>query len=170
MWKGIIKAIVGVAIGIFGITSINTTLSTIDTTTMLPATRNMISVFPLLYAALVIVGIFQSFVGIQEVVVYYKWEAFGNRLKEAYVAKFGYSNSGFNEEVDTHILGMRTMGGKSPTKEMYEDWLKRMARFVEVPFAVPEEEHLSEEEKTEQFTETDGEEETELASVGDEEE
>lgn len=86
--------------------------------------------------------------------VYLKnWEAFGNRLKEAYIAKFGYANSSFDEEIDNHVRIMQTMGKgfEMGTKEAAEDWLKRMAHMVEVPYIIPEEECLPESKKTEQF-------------------
>ncbi len=84
---------------------------------------------------------------------YKKWRAFGTRLKEAYTAKFGYPNPGFEQEVDQHIKAMEALG-HGYTKSIDEDWLKRMAKFVEVPWAIPEEERLSEVEKTEQYDET----------------
>ncbi len=75
------------------------------------------------------------------------WNAYGNRLKTAYEAKFGYPNPEFNKMVDQHVKIMESMG-KGYTKDMAEDWIKQMAKFVEVPFAVPTEERLSEKNKT----------------------
>jgi hypothetical protein len=86
-------------------------------------------------------------------VVYYryqKWGAFGNRMKAAYSSKFGGDNPAFSQEVDQHIKAMQALG-KGTTKTINEEWLKRMAKFVEIPYVVPEEEILSEIEKTEQF-------------------
>jgi len=75
------------------------------------------------------------------------WKAFGNRLKVAYEAKFGYPNPEFNKMVDQHIKIMESMG-RGYTKGIAEDWLKQMAKFTEVPFAVPDEERLTEGSKT----------------------
>ncbi len=103
-----------------------------------------------------VIGAFLVIMGGTEVykyIKYKKWRAFGNRLKEAYTAKFGYPNPGFEQEVDQHIRAMEALG-HGYTKSLDEDWLKRMAKFVEVPWAIPEEERLSEVEKTEQYDET----------------
>ena len=108
---------------------------------------------PVVVALAGVIGMFLALVGGMEVykyVKYKKWETFGNRLKEAYTAKFGYPNPAFEKEVDQHVLAMRALG-KGDTKAVNEDWLRRMAKFVEVPWAVPEEEHLTEVEKTNEF-------------------
>lgn len=76
-----------------------------------------------------------------------KWKAFGNRIKVAYSAKFCGENTAFTEEVDQLILAMESLGNGA-TKKTQLGRLKRLAKFVEVPFAVPEEDRLSEEEKT----------------------
>lgn len=78
------------------------------------------------------------------------WNAYGNRLKEAYSAKFGEDNPAFGDEVDGHIKVMKSLG-RGYTKSVHLDKLKRLSSFVEVPFNVPEEDRLSEEEKTRAF-------------------
>ena len=94
-----------------------------------------------------ILGLSKGLPGRMVVEYYLHWNAFGNRLKVAYEAKFGYPNPEFNKEVDQHIKIMESMG-KGYVKEIAEDWLKRMAKFVGVPFAVPAEERMSEMDKT----------------------
>lgn len=87
---------------------------------------------------------------IRKYIKYKRWDSFGNRMKVAYEAKFGYSNSAFNKEVDQHVLAMRALG-KGYTKDIDKAWMKRMAKFVEVPFIIPEEEKLAEVDKTRSF-------------------
>jgi len=79
-----------------------------------------------------------------------RWDQFGERMKVAYEAKFGFSSSDFNNQVDSHVKAMRALG-KGYTKSVDMDWMKRMAKFVEVPWAIPEEEKWSETEKTRRF-------------------
>jgi hypothetical protein len=57
----------------------------------------------------------------------------------------------FDEAVDQHVLAMKALG-KGYTKGVNKEWMKRMAKFVEVPFVIPEEERLSEEDKTRSFS------------------
>ena len=64
---------------------------------------------------------------------YFSWGAYGKRLKLAYAAKFFGDNSGFDQEVDARIAIMRVMGN-GDTKVLAEEWLKKMARFVEIPW------------------------------------
>lgn len=78
------------------------------------------------------------------------WNAYSNRLKEAYSAKFGENNPAFGDEVDGHIKVMKSLG-RGYTKSVHLDKLKRLSSFVEVPFIIPEEDHLPEEEKTRAF-------------------
>ena len=87
---------------------------------------------------------------------YLNWRAFGHRLKKGYIAKFGPGGESkvFSEEVDMHIKAMRGLG-PGYTKDLNRDWLRRMADFVEVPFAIPEEDYLSETEKTRRFDDAD---------------
>lgn len=63
----------------------------------------------------------------------FSWLRYGKRMKRAYASKFGYDNSGFNQEVDTRIEIMRTQG-KGTTRTLSQDWLKRNAQFVEIPW------------------------------------
>ncbi len=153
MKKKIIYAIIELIIGIVGCWLLLNSVQSINgDPAMLSSTKFAASVLSFAYVVLVIgsiIGVFRHGV---EIVRYYKWSAFGNRLKIGYVAKFGYSNPAFNDEVDNHIRTMRVMvKTEQGTRKLAEDWLKRMAHMVEVPFAVPEEEHLSEEQKTEEF-------------------
>ncbi len=78
------------------------------------------------------------------------WNAYGNRLKEAYSAKFGENNPAFGDEVDGHIKVMKSLG-RGYTKSVHLDKLKRLSSFVEVPFIIPEEDGLTEEQKTRAF-------------------
>lgn len=78
------------------------------------------------------------------------WTAFGNRLKAAYSAKFSGENPAFSEEVDAHIKVMKSLG-RGHTKSVHMGKLKRLSAFVEVPFRIPEEDCLPEEEKTRAF-------------------
>ena len=78
------------------------------------------------------------------------WSAFGNRLKVAYSAKFNGESPAFSEEVDAHIKVMKSLG-RGHTKSVHMDKLKRLSAFVEVPFRIPEEDCLPEEEKTRAF-------------------
>lgn len=107
---------------------------------------------PLMFSTVITLTIVKSVGGVGYVVKrYYRmWDAFGSRLKEAYSVKFGGENSAFNDEVDMHIKGMKTLG-RGYTRKIHKDWLKRMAKFVEIPWAIPEEEYFSEGEKTAQF-------------------
>jgi hypothetical protein len=58
------------------------------------------------------------------------WEAYGNRLKEAYSAKFGGENKGFNDEVNNRIVIMQKLK-HGFTNTIAYDWLKRMKKFTE---------------------------------------
>lgn len=58
------------------------------------------------------------------------WSSYGQRLKNAYSAKFGGENAGFNDEVDKRIEIMRHLKrGFSHT--IARDWLRRMKGFTE---------------------------------------
>lgn len=59
-----------------------------------------------------------------------KWDIYANRLKDAYSAKFGGENSGFNQEVDLRIKVMQH-NRNGFTHTIARDWLKRMERFTE---------------------------------------
>ena len=59
-----------------------------------------------------------------------QWDIYGQQLKDAYTAKFGGQNTGFNSEVDKRISIMNH-NGKGFTRSLAYDWLKRMNRFTE---------------------------------------
>lgn len=61
------------------------------------------------------------------------WDSFGIRLKVAYSAKYGGKNPAFNEEVDRHIATVKALGN-GYTRAITMDWLKRVARMVEISF------------------------------------
>jgi len=111
---------------------------------------------PLVYGVMIIFVVFATIFGGKAVVEYIKykrWDDFGNRLKLAYTAKFGGENPAFNQEVDAMILQCKTMkkGIGNDTKRSAEMRLKQYAHMCEIPFVIPEEEHLSEVEKTAEF-------------------
>jgi hypothetical protein len=58
------------------------------------------------------------------------WDKHAQELKEAYSAKFGGENTGFNDEVDKHILIMKKLGN-SFTRTLAWEWLKRMDKFTD---------------------------------------
>ena len=87
---------------------------------------------------------------VQKYIRYKRWDDFGNRLKVAYAAKFGGKNPAFDEKVEQDILAVKALG-KGFTKSINMDNLKALAKFVEVPFIIPEEEYLSEKDKTKSF-------------------
>lgn len=59
-----------------------------------------------------------------------KWQIYGQQLKDAYSAKFGGENKGFNEEIDKRILVMQRLR-TGFTHTIARDWLKRMESFTE---------------------------------------
>ena len=136
---------------------INQEVSTISTTNGYSSSVvGMAQTLPLMYIACIILVVVASIFGgkaVIEYVRYKKWEDFGNRLKLAYAAKFGGENSAFNKEIDDMVLQCKTMkkGIGDSTKSNAEMRLKRYAHMVEVPYIIPEEEHLSEVEKTEEL-------------------
>jgi hypothetical protein len=112
------------------------------------------TVVPIVLSCCVIVGVFLFMNGdsvVRKYIRYKRWDSFGNRMKVAYSAKFGGRNPAFDEAVDQHVLAMKSLG-KGYTKTIDKEWMKRMAKFVEVPFVIPEEERLSEEDKTRSFS------------------
>ena len=154
--KKVLMVVLAVGVGIIGLVILDTTIVDVKGGEDLPSsTAAMLDVMPVVFGACIVVSIVAIVFGGRMVYRYYKWSAYGNRLKEAYSAKFGGANPAFNVEVDMHISSVRAMGGSSMTKETNMDWLKRMAEFVEVPWAVPNEERLSEVEKTEQYASLD---------------
>ncbi len=58
------------------------------------------------------------------------WDIYGQQLKAAYSAKFGATNTGFNEEVNARIAIMNN-NGRGFTRSLAYDWLKRMHKFTE---------------------------------------
>ena len=153
--KSVIKILVGTGIMIFVLvfllSSINSSVSSVtNDDSYSPAIKEIVGVLPVVYTVGVVVGTLSLFYVGERVTRLLRWREFGNRLKVAYVAKFGYENIAFNEEVDNHTRIMRTMSNMD-TKQSAEDWLKRMAHMVEVKYVIPEEEYLSETEKTKQL-------------------
>ena len=147
--QGIISITIGMLLCYFYLVPMTTELAKDETIN--EASRVLISIMPIIYILVVIVGAMSIMFATNYIVTYLKWRAFGNRLKAAYTAKFGGENIGFNQEVDQRINVMRSLG-KGSTKSLAEDWLKRIAKFVEVPWAIPVEERLSEAEKTNNFS------------------
>jgi Na+(H+)/acetate symporter ActP len=59
-----------------------------------------------------------------------EWEAYGQRLKLAYSAKFGGDNPGFDDEVNQRVRVMQRIRGGF-THTIARDWLRRMEKFTE---------------------------------------
>ena len=59
-----------------------------------------------------------------------EWDEYGQRIKDAYSAKFGGENNGFNDEVNNRIAIMNH-NGRGFTRTIAYDWLKRMSKFTE---------------------------------------
>lgn len=114
--------------------------------------QNLLEVAPAVPAAVGVIATMGALIGAEPLVRTLKWNTLGNRIKEAYKAKFGYENLEFNKEVDLHIKAVKALG-RGYTKSLDTDWLKIMCSFVEVPFIVPEEEKIPEVNKTEKFSE-----------------
>ena len=146
MWGKIINVVIIIGTMIL----VSHFVGSFDTSTWPPMIQQIWNFMPVMYVLAGVVSLLQLFMAGQEYVRIRKWKDFGNRLKLAYAAKFGGENKAFNDEVDAHIKVMRVMS-KGYTKSLDEDWLKRMSRFVEVEYIIPEEEHLSEVEKTEEL-------------------
>jgi hypothetical protein len=141
-------------IGIFAvivITVINSEIASIPTDNMTSLEAALITTLPVMtpvaYALLLVGVIAGAGVVVTKIL---RWNDFGNRMKVAYTAKFGGENIEFNKEVDMHINAVKVLGNGF-TKNIDIDWLKRMAKFVEIPFVIPEEEQRSEEEKTRDY-------------------
>jgi hypothetical protein len=58
---------------------------------------------------------------------------YATRLKAAYTIKFGYPDPSFEKEVDRHVKALEVFE-QGRTRRISEEWLKRMAKFVEVPW------------------------------------
>jgi len=125
------------------------------TVNMSSSIQTVVGILPIIYATIIVLGLTAWIAsdGPEKVKSYLNWRAFGNRMKEAYASKFGGKNPAFNQEVDMHIKAVRTLskGRNNYTKDLNIDWLKSRAQFVEIEFVIPEEDYLSEEEKTRQF-------------------
>lgn len=147
----IISMMISVIVGIISMMTIKGMVESIDVSKLNPLEAAMITqIMPILAAIAIIMSTLAMTGGAESVTRILKWNAFGNRLKAAYSAKFGGDNKGFDDEVDEHIKAVKALG-KGFTKSIDVDWLKRMAKFVEIPFVIPEEEYRSEEEKTKDF-------------------
>jgi hypothetical protein len=154
---GALMSVVG---GIISLIIIETIISTMDTSSMPPALSTMVTtLIPIVMAASVVLGVFKYFTGdedtavvgpIKKYVRVKRWDQLGNRMKVAYEAKFGFASADFNSQVDSHVKAMRALG-KGYTKSIDMEWMRRMAKFVEVPWIIPEEEQLAEVEKTRSF-------------------
>ena len=94
--------------------------------------KGLASVLPLVAVMAVIISIISVWY-VPKVVEHFKWSSFGRRMKRAYAAKFGGENSAFNTDLDYRIKVMRTQGD-GHTWTLAEDWLRRMAKFVEIPW------------------------------------
>jgi len=148
----LISLVVMLIIGAVGFSVISSMAQSVseNVTQASPAVSTLLGMIPIMYVIATILVVFGLITGTVEVMKILKWSAFGNRMKVAYSAKFGGDNPGFDEEVDAHIKAVKALG-KGFTKSVDMDWLKKMAKFVEIPFVVPEEEYRSEEEKTRDF-------------------
>jgi len=153
-------AMISVVSGIICLIVIQALMSTIDTSDWSPAVSTFATtLIPIVMAGSIVLGIFKYFTGdedtaivgpIKKYVRVKRWDQLGNRMKVAYEAKFGYANEDFNSQVDSHVKAMRALG-QGYTKSIDMEWMKRMAKFVEVPWTVPEEEQLAEVDKTRSF-------------------
>lgn len=65
-----------------------------------------------------------------EVVITEDYQPYGDKLKLAYEAKFGYRNPEFDKEIDQHIKVVENLG-KGYTRTIHLNKLKRLAKFVE---------------------------------------
>ncbi len=152
--------LVTVASGVFGIVIVEVVVNTLDTTSWNPSIVSFVTVVvPIIFTVSVILSVFKYLGGEEEtgerrivrIIRYKRWDAFGNRMKLAYSAKFHGKNPAFNEAVDRHILAVKVLG-KGYTKDINIQWLKRMAKFVEIPWAIPEEEKWTEVKKTSTYS------------------
>jgi len=152
--------IIAVITGVFAVVVIEVLVNTLDTTGWNSAVVAWVTtVTPIILVVGVIISIFKYLTGeedtgerrIVRIIRYKKWDAFGNRMKVAYSAKFGGKNPAFSEAVDQHITAVKVLG-KGYTKDINIQWLKRTAKFVEIPWAIPEEERWSEVKKTNSYS------------------
>ncbi len=59
------------------------------------------------------------------------WDLYSDRMKKAYEAKFGYANTGFDDEVNRRINVMKNINSGF-TQTIAKEWLNRMERFTEM--------------------------------------
>ena len=145
--------------GVCAIVVIEILMNSLDTKGWNPAMVSFTTLCPVILSISVILGVFKYFAGeedtgerrIVRIIRYKKWDSFGNRMKVAYSAKFGGENPAFNEAVDQHIKAVKVFG-KGYSKERNIQWLKRMAKFVEIPWAIPVEEKWAEVKKTDSYS------------------
>jgi hypothetical protein len=156
MLGAIIKAImVGVA-GAVAVTIVDSVLQGTGLSYASSSEKAVLDTLPVVIGVVGFAGMFASLTTREVVERMKKWRDFGERLKVAYEAKYGYRNTAFDEEVDRHVLVMRAITGGRYSKSLSETWLKRVAHMVEVSYAIPEEEEMSEEDKTEMLAEEAG--------------
>lgn len=129
--KGVIvKLILTLVSGGVGFYVVTTLLNGLDMSGYPASASAMASVLPVVYVAIVIVGIVKS-IGVDSTEEQIDWTRYGERLKLAYTAKFGGENPGFNSEVDYRIkIMVNTDGGY--TRQIAKDWVKRMSKFTEL--------------------------------------
>jgi len=143
LWVGITQFVVGLSATV----CVSWLLDSMDTSDWAPGVKSIAGILPAVLIITVVLSTMGMITGGTMIYRHLKWKAFGNRIKVAYSAKFCGENTAFTEEVDQLILAMESLGNGA-TKKTQLGRLKRLAKFVEVPFAVPEEDRLSEEEKT----------------------
>ena len=155
--KPIIALIIGaiaVSLGVSLIPSVTTTLSGITTANGYSSSVvEMAFVVLIVFVATISLIIIRMMSKGQDTETIKLWEDFGNRLKLAYTAKYGGENTAFNQEVDNMILQCKTLkkGIGSSAKTSAEMRLKEYAHMCEIPYVIPEEEYLSESEKTKEL-------------------
>ena len=88
--QGIISITIGMLLCYFYLVPMTTELAKDETIN--EASRVLISIMPIIYILVVIVGAMSIMFATNYIVTYLKWRAFGNRLKAAYTAKFGGEN------------------------------------------------------------------------------
>jgi hypothetical protein len=133
--KKIIQSIVTLIVGVGLFPAINSLtnefLSSPNAGDYTSAIKSLVSIMPLMFAIIVILGIFAGLGKDSEVEIAAQidWTRYGERLKLAYSAKFGGDNPGFNEEVDNHIK-ILVNTDKGFARQLAKDWVERMSKFV----------------------------------------
>ena len=144
-------------VGVSLIPTISTAVSGITTANGYSSTTvGMVGVVLVIFSAMIIFMMLRTMADKRQTELIKSWDDFGNRLKLAYTAKFGGENPAFNQEVDSMILQCKTLkkGIGSSAKTSAEMRLKEYAHMCEIPYIIPEEEYLSEVEKTEALKDT----------------